>query len=179
MESLPQARLNRPFGVVVIGASAGGIAALCTILPALPATFPVPVVIVLHQHPGGGASWPEYLGRQTALAVVEVEDKMPLAAGTIYCAPAGYHLLLEQDSSFALSVDEKVHFSRPSIDLLFTSAADAFGSALIGVILTGANGDGAEGLAEIAARGGIAVVQSLQVAVADFSVPVAVEPVTV
>ena len=161
MEGLSQGRLSRSFGAVVIGASAGGIAALTTILPALPATFPVPIVVVLHQHPGGGAGWPDYLGRLTALAVVEVEDKMPLAAGTIHCAPAGYHLLMEQDGSFALSVDAKVHFSRPSIDLLFSSAADAFGPALIGVILTGANGDGAEGLAEIAARGGVAVVQSL------------------
>ena len=162
MEGLPQARLNRSFGAIVIGASAGGIAALGTILPALPATFPVPIVVVIHQHPGGSASWPEYLARQTALAVVEVEDKMPLTAGTIHCAPPGYHLLMEQDGSFALSVDEKVNYSRPSIDLLFSSAADAFGPALIGVILTGANADGAEGLAEIAARGGIAVVQSLQ-----------------
>jgi two-component system chemotaxis response regulator CheB len=94
--------------------------------------------------------------------VVEVEDKMPLAASAIHCAPAGYHLLMEQDGSFSLSVDEKVHYARPSIDLLFSSAAAAFGPALIGVILTGANADGAEGLAEIAARGGIAVVQSLQ-----------------
>lgn len=162
MEDLPQTRLTRPFGAVVIGASAGGIAALTTILPALPATFPAPVVVVLHQHPGGGAGWPDYLGRQTALPVVEVEDKMPLTAGTIHCAPPGYHLLMERDGSFALSVDEKVHYSRPSIDLLFTSAADAFGPALIGVVLTGANDDGAEGLAEIAARGGVAVVQSLQ-----------------
>ena len=154
--------MNRSFGAIVIGASAGGIAALGTILPALPATFPVPIVTVLHQHPGGSAGWPEYLARQTALAVVEVEDKMPLTAGTIHCAPPGYHLLMEQDGSFALSVDEKVNYSRPSIDLLFSSAADAFGPALIGVILTGANADGAEGLAEIAARGGIAVVQSLQ-----------------
>lgn len=162
MESLPQARLNRSFGAIVIGASAGGITALGTILPALPATFPVPIVVVLHQHPGGSAGWPDYLGRQTALTVVEVEDKMQLSAGTIHCAPPGYHLLMEQDGSFALSVDAKVHYSRPSIDLLFTSAADAFGPALIGVILTGANGDGAEGLAAIAARGGLAVVQSLQ-----------------
>jgi two-component system chemotaxis response regulator CheB len=162
MEGLPQNRLTRSFGAVVIGASAGGIAALTTILPALPATFPVPIVVVLHQHPGGGVDWSEYLDQQTALAVVEVEDKMPLTAGTIHCAPAGYHLLMEQDGSFALSVDEKVNFSRPSIDLLFSSAADAFGPALIGVILTGANGDGAEGLAQIAARGGITVVQSLQ-----------------
>ena len=154
--------MNRSFGAIVIGASAGGIAALGTILPALPATFPVPIVAVLHQHPGGSAGWPEYLALQTALAVVEVEDKMPLTAGTIHCAPPGYHLLMEQDGSFALSVDEKVNYSRPSIDLLFSSAADAFGPALIGVILTGANADGAEGLAEIAARGGIAVVQSLQ-----------------
>lgn len=162
MEGLPQARLIRSFGAVVIGASAGGIAAISTILPALPASFPVPIVVVLHQHPGGSAGWPDYLARQTALAVVEVEDKMPLSAGTIHCAPPGYHLLMEQDGSFALSVDAKVHFSRPSIDLLFASAADAFGPALIGVILTGANGDGAEGLAEIAARGGVTVVQSLQ-----------------
>lgn len=160
MEGLPQARLKRPINAVVIGASAGGIAAITTILPALPASFLVPIVVVLHQHPGGGAGWPEYLGRQTALAVVEVEDKMPLTARTIHCAPPGYHLLMEQDGSFALSVDEKVHFARPSIDLLFSSAADAFGPALIGVILTGANDDGAEGLAEIAARGGVAVVQS-------------------
>ena len=160
MEGLPQDRLNRLFNAVVIGASAGGIAALTTILPALPSSFPVPIVAVLHQHPGGGAGWPEYLGRQTALAVVEVEDKMPLAAGTIHCAPPGYHLLMEQDGSFALSIDEKVHYARPSIDLLFSSAAVAFGPALIGIILTGANDDGAEGLAEIAARGGIAVVQS-------------------
>jgi two-component system chemotaxis response regulator CheB len=162
MESLPQTRLKRSFGAVVIGASAGGIAALGTILPALPATFAVPIVVVLHQHPGGSAGWPEYLGRQTALPVVEVEDKMPLSAGTIHCSPPGYHLLMEQDGSFALSDDAKVHYSRPSIDLLFASAADAFGPALIGVILTGANGDGAEGLAAIAARGGLAVVQSLQ-----------------
>jgi two-component system chemotaxis response regulator CheB len=162
MEGLPQNRLTRSFGAVVIGASAGGIAALTTILPALPATFPVPIVVVLHQHPGGGVDWSEYLDQQTALAVVEVEDKMPLTAGTIHCAPAGYHLLMEQDGSFALSVDEKVNFSRPSIDILFTSAADTFCPALIGVILTGANGDGAEGLAQIAARGGITVVQSLQ-----------------
>ena len=162
MEGLPQARLNRSFGAVLIGASAGGIEALTTILPALPPSFPVPIVVVLHQHPGGGTSWPDYLGRQTGLPVVEAEDKLPLTAGTIYCAPAGYHLLLEHDGSCALSVDEKVHYSRPSIDLLFASAADAFGPALIGVILTGANADGAAGLAEIAARGGIAVVQSLQ-----------------
>lgn len=160
MEGLPQDRLSRSFRAVVIGASAGGIAALTTILAALPSTFPVPIVVVLHRHPGGGADWSDYLGRVTALAVVEAEDKMPLVAGTIYCAPAGYHLLLEQDASCALSVDEKVHFSRPSIDLLFSSAADAFGPMLIGVILTGANDDGAEGLAAIAARGGVTLVQS-------------------
>ena len=85
---------------------------------------------------------------------------MPLSAGMIHCAPAGYHLLLETDGTLALSVDEKVNFTRPSIDLLFASAADAFGPALIGIVLTGANGDGARGLAEIAAAGGLVMVQS-------------------
>jgi two-component system chemotaxis response regulator CheB len=167
MEGLPQDRLKRQeyrasrrFAAAVIGGSAGGIRAVTTIVSALPAALPLPVVVVLHQSPGEALSWVEYLGRQARLPVVEAEDKMPLAAGTIYCAPAGYHLLLETDGTLALSVDEKVNFSRPSIDLLFVSAADAFGPALIGIVLTGANGDGARGLAQIAAAGGLAMVQS-------------------
>lgn len=168
MENLPQAHLNRPasgaaaegFAAVVIGGSAGGINAVTTIVCALPPAFPLPVVVVLHQHPGAAPAWPAYLGRRAALPVVEAEDKLPLAAGTVYCAPAGYHLLLEGDGTLALSVDEKVNFARPCIDLLFSSAADAFGPALIGIVLTGANDDGAQGLAEIAAGGGVAVVQS-------------------
>lgn len=167
MEGLPQDRLKRPekgrsrrFAAAVIGGSAGGINAVTTIVSALPASLPLPVVVVLHQSPGEPLGWVEYLGRHASLPVVEAEDKMPLSAGMIHCAPAGYHLLLETDGTLALSVDEKVNFTRPSIDLLFASAADAFGPALIGIVLTGANGDGARGLAEIAAAGGLVMVQS-------------------
>jgi two-component system chemotaxis response regulator CheB len=167
MEGLPQDRLNqsgqersRRFAAAVIGGSAGGISAVTTIVSALPASLPLPVVVVLHQSPGEPLGWVEYLGRHARLPVVEAEDKMPLSAGTIHCAPAGYHLLLETDGTLALSVDEKVNFVRPSIDLLFASAADAFGPALIGIVLTGANCDGARGLAEIAAAGGLIMVQS-------------------
>jgi two-component system chemotaxis response regulator CheB len=150
----------RRFAAVVIGGSAGGISAVTTIVAALPASLALPVVVVLHQSPGEPLGWVDYLGRQARLPVVEAEDKLPLTPGTIYCAPAGYHLLLEKDGTLALSVDEKVNFCRPSIDLLFASAADAFGPALIGIILTGANGDGARGLAEVVAAGGLAMVQS-------------------
>lgn len=167
MEGLPQGRLNlsekvrsRRFVAAVIGGSAGGISAVTTIVSAFPASLPLPVVVVLHQSPGEPLGWVEYLGRHARLPVVEAEDKMPLSAGTVHCAPAGYHLLLETDGTLALSVDEKVNFVRPSIDLLFASAADAFGPALIGIVLTGANADGARGLAEIVAGGGLAMVQS-------------------
>ena len=162
MEGLPQNRLKRPrrFAAAVLGGSAGGIGAVLSIVSALPPSFPLPVVVVLHQSPGEPLGWVEYLGRHARLAVVEAEDKMPLAAGTVHCAPAGYHLLLETDGTLALSVDEKVNFTRPSIDLLFSSAAYAFGPELIGIVLSGANDDGARGLAEIAARGGLAMVQS-------------------
>jgi two-component system chemotaxis response regulator CheB len=166
VEDLPENRLNQQkgssprFAAVAIGGSAGGISAVTTIVAALPACFPLPVVVVLHQSPDQPPCWVEYLGHQAKLPVTEAEDKMPLVAGTVYCAPPGYHLLLETDGALALSVDEKVNFSRPSIDLLFSSAADAFGAALIGVVLTGANNDGAAGLAEIAAAGGLTMVQS-------------------
>jgi two-component system chemotaxis response regulator CheB len=148
------------FAAAVIGGSAGGISAVTTILTALPSSFPLPVVVVLHQSADQPSCWLEYLGRQARLPVTEAEDKMPVTAGTVYCAPPGYHLLMERDRTLALSVDDKVNFARPSIDLLFTSAADAYGPALIGIVLTGANNDGARGLAEIAACGGLAMVQS-------------------
>jgi len=168
MENLPQEHLTKPrpgqklqpFAAVVIGGSAGGIDAVVNLIRALPPAFPLAVVVVLHQGPDQSPGWVEYLGSHASLPVVEAEDKMPLVSGTVHCAPPGYHLLLETDRTLALSVDEKVNFARPSIDLLFSSAADAFGSELIGVVLTGTNNDGALGLAEIAASGGLGIVQS-------------------
>ena len=167
MEGLPQDRLTEPegregrrFAAVVIGGSAGGIRAVTAIVAALPPNFALPVVVVLHQGAGDPTFWVEYLGRHASLPVVEAEDKLPLTRGTIHCAPADYHLLVERDGTLALSMDERVNYSRPSIDLLFASAAEAYGPALIGVVLTGANSDGARGLAEIAASGGLALVQA-------------------
>jgi two-component system chemotaxis response regulator CheB len=168
VENLPKTRLkapgkddtSQPFSAVVIGGSAGGINAATAIVSRLPSSFIPPVVVVLHQSPDQPSCWVEYLGSQARLPVIEAEDKMVLSAGTVYCAPPGYHLLLERDCTLALSVDERVNFARPSIDVLFSSAAEAFGAALIGVVLTGANNDGASGLAEIADAGGLAMVQS-------------------
>jgi two-component system chemotaxis response regulator CheB len=120
-------------GAVVIGTSAGGVEALSVILPALPATFRLPVR--------------------------EADDKEPIEAGTVYFAPPDYHLLIEKDGTVALSNDGLVNFSRPSIDVLFESAAEVYGARLLGVILTGANSDGADGLAAVRGAGGFAVVQ--------------------
>lgn len=148
------------FEAVVMGVSAGGLHALQTILPALPAHFPLPIAIVQHLDARADTFLAEILNRNCAITVKEADDKEMLRPGTAYLAPPGYHLLIEPDKSFSLSVDEKVNYSRPSIDLLFESAADVFGSALIGVVLTGANADGANGLKAVKTCGGVAIVQN-------------------
>jgi len=150
----PEARL------VAIGASAGGLAALHLVLAGLPAGFPWPVIALLHTGPGHRHSQlHEVLGRDCALPVCEAQARTAAAVGVVHLAPAGYHLLLEKDLRFSLSVDEKVAYVRPSIDVLFDSLADACGRRAVGVILTGSNSDGAAGLAAIRARGGLAIVQ--------------------
>lgn len=144
---------------VVIGASAGGVDALLALLGALPAAYAPPIAIVLHlprEHPSALA---EVLEARTGRPTVEAEDKMPIDAATSYVAPPGYHLLIEPERSFALSLDPPVHYSRPAIDLLFESAAEAYGSHLAGILLTGANEDGADGLAHIRQCGGLTLVQ--------------------
>jgi two-component system chemotaxis response regulator CheB len=154
----------RPIEAIVMGASAGGLEALSTILPALPAGFPIPVACVLHMLPGKPSHLVEVLSGRSALAMKEAEDKEPIARATVYFAPPNYHLLIEKQRCFSLSVDDPIHFSRPSIDVLFESAADAYGPALVGVLLTGANEDGAKGIARIKDAGGMTVVQSLETA---------------
>ncbi|MDM9627698.1 chemotaxis protein CheB [Rhizobium sp. S152] len=145
---------------VVIGASAGALEALSAILPALPAEFKLPIIVVVHIPPDKSSVLAELFDAKCALKVVEAEDKEPLMAGTVYFAPPDYHLLIEADKSLALSSDEAVLFSRPSIDVLFEAAADAYGAALVGIILTGANQDGAAGLKAIADAGGVTLVQN-------------------
>jgi two-component system chemotaxis response regulator CheB len=150
--------MTRSYRIAVIGTSWGGLAALRELVSALPADLNLPVVIVQHRHKQSDHMLPMLLQDRTALAVCEVEDKAPIEGGKVYVAPADYHLLVDGDS-FSLSVDEPIRYSRPSIDLTFSSVVDTFGPAVIGAVLTGANADGAEGLRRIAERGGLALVQ--------------------
>ncbi len=147
------------YQAIVIGASAGGTAALTPILSCLPAGLPLPVVVVQHLHPQQESAVLLYQPNASALRLKEADDKEALAAGVVYFAPPNYHLLIEDNHTFALAIDEKVNFTRPSIDVLFESAADVFGRQLIGVILSGANHDGAAGLRTVKRRGGLAIVQ--------------------
>ena len=145
---------------VVIGASAGGVQALSHVLPALPADFPAPIMVVVHIPPRRDNALVDLFARKCRLAVKEAEDKEPIASGTIYFAPPDYHLLVETTGTFALSSDEAVNHSRPAIDVLFESAADAFGPGLVGIVMTGANQDGAQGLRALCAAGGQGIVQA-------------------
>jgi len=149
----------RRYHAIVIGVSAGGLEALSTILPGLPRAFSLPVIVVQHRAEDTDGYVAESLNRLSQVRVKEAEDKEPLRAATVYLAPASYHLLVEPDQTLSLSVDPRVNYARPSIDVLFESAADAYQDTLVGVILTGANRDGAEGLARVKECGGLAVVQ--------------------
>ncbi len=145
--------------LVAVGASWGGLHAIETVLRCLPADFAPAVVIAQHrQDDGRDGALEQLLDGRCALDVCEAEDKQALLPGVVVVAPAGYHLLVEP-GSLSLSVDAPLHFSRPSIDVLLGSAADAYGARAAGVVLTGANADGAVGLARIAARGGVTIVQ--------------------
>ena len=145
---------------VVIGASAGALEALSVILPGLPADYPLPVMVVVHIRADRHSVLATLFDAKCALPVREAQDKEPISAGTIYFAPPDYHLLVETDHTLSLSSDEPVFFSRPAIDVLFDSAADAYGEGLVGIVLSGANQDGAEGLGAVVKAGGTAIVQS-------------------
>ena len=147
-----------PYSVVGIGTSWGGLAAMSRLLGELPADFSLPVVVVQHRSKDSDRLLSELLQDATDLKVSEVEDKEPLMPGTVYIAPADYHVLID-DGYLSLTVEEPVRFSRPSIDVMLSSAADTYGSGAIGVVLTGANEDGARGLSDIVKRGGRALVQ--------------------
>ncbi len=148
----------KPLELVVIGCSLGGMHALETIFSTLADDFCVPIAVVQHRHKRSNEGLPAYFRKSSKLRVVDVEDKQWIKPGTIYLAPADYHLLVEK-GSFDLSVDDTVGFSRPSIDVLFESAADAYRDQLVGVVLTGANGDGSRGAKHIKLRGGFVIAQ--------------------
>lgn len=148
-----------PYQIVVIGTSLGGLNALSALLGGLRKSFCAPIAIVQHRSTDPEGSLCALLQEYSPLPLSEVEDKTPVLPGRIYLAPADYHLLIE-GGAFALSTDAPVWYARPSIDVLFESAADAFAERTVGVILTGASQDGANGLAKIKQRGGMAIVQA-------------------
>jgi len=150
---------GRGFEAVVIGASAGGVDALMVLLADLPAGWRLPVVAVLHLPEAHESRLPEVFAPRTRMTVREARDKAPVDPATLYFAAPGYHLSIENDRRFSLSCEPPLHWSRPSIDVLMASAADAYGPALAGLLLTGANEDGADGLALIHRAGGFTAVQ--------------------
>lgn len=160
---------------MVIGVSAGGLHALSTVLPAFPASFPVPVVVVQHLSPHSDNYSTRYLDSISAIRVKEVDEKEIIIPGFVYTAPPNYHVLIEEDKTFSLSVEDRINFARPSVDVLFESAADVFGSHLIGVVLTGANNDGSKGLKKIKEAGGLTVAQDPETAEVDGMPRAAIE----
>lgn len=154
----PAIAARKPRAIIIAG-SAGGVEALVKLLPGLPEGMQVPVICMLHLPANRESRLAELFAERLAVPVREAADKQPIEDGTLYFAGSGYHLSVEQDRSFSLSCEPPVHFARPAIDVLMESAADVYGAELAGILLTGANHDGAAGMARIAARGGLTVVQ--------------------
>jgi two-component system chemotaxis response regulator CheB len=156
---LQAALAGRRIEAVVIGASAGGVEALGALLPSLPADYGLPVFCILHLPADRESRLAELFGERLPLPVKEAVDKESIEPGTVYFAASGYHLSVERDFTFSLSCEPPVHFARPAIDVLMESSADAYGPGLAGILLTGANHDGAAGMAYIHGSGGLTVVQ--------------------
>lgn len=175
---------DRPVEAIVVGTSAGGLQAMHVLLRNLTEELAIPMIVVCHTGSGDMGTFCELLAPSSKLPVIEACERIVPQGGCVYVAPSGYHLLIESNGRFALSIDEKVRFSRPSIDVLFESAARCWKNRLIAVVLTGANQDGAEGLKSVRSLGGTAIVQdpnsadaqvmptmALELAGADYCVP--------
>lgn len=149
---------------VVIGTSWGGLAAITTVLSGIRWNQTLPIILCQHQYPHARSRLVDVLRVRTRLKVMEIEDKMPVEPGILYVCPPNYHTLVEREGRFSLNVDPPVMYSRPSIDVLFESAAEAWGQHLLGIVLTGANEDGANGLVHVTRCGGVAIVQKPETA---------------
>ncbi len=167
------------YRAIVIGSSAGGNEALKDILLHLPKEFKIPIVIVQHISPYSENYMTRHLNSICNINVKEADEKDKIIPGNIYIAPPNYHLLIEEDETFSLSVDKKVNYSRPSIDVLFETAAYAYGPSLIGIILTGANNDGSKGLKKIKEAGGLTIVQDPKTAYSDAMPKAAIKTIKV
>ena len=150
---------SHKYKVIVIGVSAGGIKALKTILSVLPSKFALSVIIVMHRHKDTDGYLERLLDNECKMRVKQADEKEEIKAGVVYVAPPNYHLLIEDDGTFSMSVAGAVNYARPSVDVVFESAAEVYGKGLIGVVLTGANKDGSQGLKKIKEAGGLAIVQ--------------------
>lgn len=150
---------QQKYALVAIGCSRGGMHALEVLFGAIPHDFPLPLLVVQHRYRTSSDSLPAYFRRHSVLSVVDALDKQWIEPGHVYLAPADYHLLVDPEGELSLSIDERVEYSRPSVDVLFESAAEAYGQGVIGVVLTGANADGAHGAKLIKQRGGFVLVQ--------------------
>lgn len=143
----------------MIGTSAGGLHALTSVLSVIPGNFPLPLIIVQHRSQDYRDLLEEVLQRKCQLEVKQADEKEPIRKGVIYIAPPGYHLMVERDKTFSLTIDEPVKYSRPSIDVLFETAAEVYKNKLVGIVLTGANDDGANGIRAIWQYGGFTIAQ--------------------
>lgn len=171
-------QIASPERVVVIGGSAGSLEVILQLLPQLETIDTIAILLILHRRNSDDNVLEELLRMKSGLKVKEIEDKTPLKAGRIYVAPADYHLFIETELVFSLDVSEKVHYSRPSIDVGFQSAADVFGSKLIAILLSGANSDGTEGLIAVQQSGGTVIIQSPETADVSYMPAFAISKMT-
>lgn len=165
------------YEAIVIGASSGGMNAIKFIVSLLPENFSIPIICVLHVSPHSDSQWITFLKHQSKLIIKEADEKEQIQPGSVYIAPPNYHLLIEKDKTFSLTVDERVNFARPSIDVLFESAAYAHRHRLIGIVLTGSNSDGAGGIKQIKESGGMVIIQKPETAESPY-MPAAAAAIT-
>lgn len=166
------------FEAIVVGVSSGGMNAMKVMFSLLPKDFNTPVIIVQHIGAHSDSQWIKFLNDKSNLPIKEADEKEKIESGKVYLAPANYHLLIEKDRTFSLTVDERVNYSRPSIDVLFESAAEVYVDKLIGVILTGSNNDGANGIKRVKECGGLAIIQNPETAESAFMPKSAIAAIT-
>jgi two-component system chemotaxis response regulator CheB len=156
------------YEAIVMGVSSGGMSAMKVMFSLLPVDFNIPIIIVQHVSPRSDSQWIELLNEKSNLLIKEADEKEKIEQGIVYIAPPNYHLLIESNKTFSLTIDDRVNFARPSIDVLFESAAEAYKNKLIGVVLTGSNNDGTKGLKRIKEYGGLTIVQDPETAESSY-----------
>src|ERR1035437_378967 len=152
------------YEAIVIGVSSGGMNAMQIMFSLLPKDFNTPIIIVQHVSPHSDNQWIKLLNEKSNLHIKEADEKEKIEKGNVYIAPPNYHLLIEKNKTFSLTIDERVNFARPSIDVLFESAAEAYKNKLIGIVLTGSNNDGTNGIKRIKECGGLTIIQDPETA---------------